>query len=113
MGLHSRKSSRNNQLPKARISDRLLRNSATVSGPNAIVVSPKKRRIRLSAAIPFILSATAFGISLVLVLAGQKTGYMTDVHVMSVSDLISVILYICLTLDLESCLTFNLSVQHN
>ena len=79
--LHSRRKSRGSQLVRERSSYRALRNRAANDGPNVIVASPNDSRFRFTAVIPFVLSAAAFGFSLVLVLAGSKAGSMTDVNI--------------------------------
>src|SRR3954451_22625141 len=46
---------------------------------------PNSRKYRPSALIPFVLSATAWIISLLLVVAGTKPGLMSNINMLSVS----------------------------
>jgi hypothetical protein len=73
-------------------------NGAAVASPKGTVASSKKKRFRLSALIPFLLSAAAFGFSLVLVLAGSRAGYMTDLNIISVSQTVLRSVIGCLTI---------------
>lgn len=82
---HSKKSSRSSYVARAKSSHKVARNRGGIPGPEATVESSKIKRLRISAVIPFILSATAFGFSLVLILAGSKAGYLTTVNIISVS----------------------------
>lgn len=82
---HSRKTSGGSQLVRAKSSHKLTRNRAEIQGPEATVASPNNKRLRFSATIPFLLSAAAFSFSLVLVLAGSRPGYLTEVNLISVS----------------------------
>jgi len=87
-GLHSRKSSRESRLPGRPPSahQNAVRNSGPATAPApAAPPTPIVKRFRFCAIIPFLLSATAFSFSLVLVLAGSKPGYMMDVNIISVS----------------------------
>ncbi|KAF8861280.1 hypothetical protein BDZ45DRAFT_740348 [Acephala macrosclerotiorum] len=82
-GLHSRNTSRGNQLARAKSSHKETWSPVVIAGSKPIVESPNKKRLRHSAVIPFILSTAAFSFSLVLVSAGSKAGYMTDVNIIS------------------------------
>lgn len=82
-GLQSRKTSRSS-MARARSSPGTYRSLAENASPTSPVASSDKKRFRLSAIIPFLLSATAFSFSLVLVLAGSKAGNMTNVNILSV-----------------------------
>lgn len=82
-GLHSRKTSRN-QLARQRTSPDVAQQRSRSASPKVPIPPPNRGRFRYGAIVPFLLSATAFSFSLVLVLAGSKPGNMTDVNIMSV-----------------------------
>ncbi|CZR62587.1 uncharacterized protein PAC_12484 [Phialocephala subalpina] len=83
-GLQSRNTSRgNSQLTRAKSSHKVSQNPASIPGPKTRMATPNQKRFRRSAVVPFLLSATAFSLSLVLISAGSKTGYMTDVNIIS------------------------------
>jgi hypothetical protein len=84
--LHRRNTSRGSQIVREKSLRKGIRNSTRIAQSKTREASLNPKRFRLSAFIPFILSAAAFSFSLVLILAGSKTAYMTGVNFISVSD---------------------------